>query len=396
MYLTIGRAMVLTMLVAGFVLPPLFAYQAVYAAIVSALVLGIVGVLRDPALLRVPGVFLVALATLLMVVATVLSGPAALDWAGPGIVGLLLLSTGVPGARSLVPRAVTPLAVASLCLAGAVLGACVGAWEMGAGTGRAGLGNNPIHYSGIVVILGFCALSGLVATRSHWRMLFLLGPAAAFVASIASGSRGPMLATICLASLAWLILLIWYRNDRSFWVWSVAAGLSGILAFFVFGLESRAFVGLIGFLYGGSALTAGSDVIRESMLAGGWSAFLESPVWGHGYSDLIAAASQHVSNEEDISGFDHLHNDAIDFLVIAGMFGGLAYLLVLAAPLAVLTRFREPTARSTILIGAMLSSAYLVLGLTNAMIGVLPQTVLYALLLGCTFPNGRGPEANPD
>ena len=67
---------------------------------------------------------------------------------------------GMFGAAIVSPRLTTPIAIAGCCLAGSLIGASLGAWEVAANGGRAGAGNNPIHFSGLVVILGFCALPG--------------------------------------------------------------------------------------------------------------------------------------------------------------------------------------------------------------------------------------------
>jgi O-antigen ligase len=374
------------LLVSGLVLPPVAGYGAVYATIVTALLLSMVAWLRERRAFSLPGFRLTLFALVLMIVATVFVGPVLIDWAGPGVVALLVLAFGPVGARQVSPSLLSVPVVTALCLSGALIGAGAGLHEVLSGVDRAGVGNNPIHYSGLVVILGFCALAGIVSSSSPWRLLFLIGPASAFAAAFASGSRGPLLAALVLSLVAWVVLAIWYRRKRMFWIASAVLATLGIWALLFVGDGARAFSGLIGHFTGEfSTATANSDEIRRMLYWGGLRAFMDSPFWGHGFSDLMSAASQHMPAEDRFTRFDHLHNDAIDFLVTGGILGGAAYLAILAAPLAILRHRAGTQARAPVLFAIMLSSSYLLLGLTNAMIGVLPQTVLFAVLLGCVL-----------
>lgn len=373
------------LLASGLILPPLASYEAVYVTLGIALIFTIPILAKDRTALFLPGLNYVIAALAMMIVATLMIKPVASDWVGPGIIALCLLSAGVLGASAMAPRIYTPVLIAWFCLIGAIAGAGSGVLEVLAGVGRAGVGNNPIHYSGLVVVLGFCALAGAISTKSFWRYIFLLGPVSAFTAALVSGSRGPLLAALVLSVIAWTILMIWNRKSRVFWLSSFVFGLAGISLLAVSAEGTRALAGLLGFLTGENVGTAGSDELRRTLYLGGVRAFLDSPLWGHGFSNLMAAASQYMPAENRYTRYDHLHNDIIDFLVVGGILGGLSYLALLAAPLTVLRHIRRVEARGTILMAGMLSGSYALLGLTNAMIGVLPQTVLFMVLLGCVF-----------
>jgi len=351
----------------------------------AALLLSVPALLDADAAAMRAGLWPVVVAVILMCLATLPHAVTPLNWVGVGIVALALLAAGPVGALLHTPRLVTPIMIAALCLAGACLGATAGLLEYFSGAGRSGVGNNPIHYAGIVVILGFSALAGFPSTRNPWRYLFFLGPACAFAAALVSGSRGPMLAAIALTAVTGTILLVWNRKDHRFLLAAGLFALAGGGAIYLAGDGARAISGLYGLISGADAGTAGSDTIRKAMYEAGVLAFLDSPVWGHGYANLMDAATSASPNGDLIARFDHLHNDVADFAVAGGALGIAAYAMLLLAPLMPLRRLGQTPSRPAILLGIVVSLSYLTLGMTNAMIGVLPQTMLFAVLVGAVI-----------
>ena len=70
-------------------------------------------------------------------------------------------------------------------------------------------------------------------------------------------------------------------------------------------------------------------------------------------------------------------------------------MLLLLAPFLRPAGNDGPYKRRALLLGAVvLSGSYFGLGLTNAVFGVLPQTVLYAVLLACLVAIGRVWDGN--
>lgn len=332
------------------------------------------------------GPFLHLIALLLIAIATLPVGLDISNWLGVGIIALGCLGVGMPVIGKFHHRFDNLTLISTLSLIGALLGAIMGVSEYVAEGGRAGVGNNPIHYSGIVVVLGFCALGGLYSASDKYRPVFLVGPTAGLVAALASGSRGPLLAVLGLSAIAWIVSAIWHRHRKAFWALSLSGGILLALIIGTTADGARALVGLVEALKGNTITSAGyADDIRATLYMGGLQAYLESPVWGHGFSNLMDAAARYMPVDTRYTRFDHLHNDLIDFLVVGGLLGGLSYLLLLAGPLTTVRHFFRAEARGIVMMALMLSAGYGLLGLTNAMLGILPQTVLFAVLSGCVF-----------
>lgn len=276
---------------------------------------------------------------------------------------------------------ITPLLIGSLAALGACGGTAIAGYEVIVlGAGRGGfLVNNPIHLADLSVALGFVALVGLY-DRSPWRWLVMMGPIAAFAAVYWSGSRGPMLGfgALLIISSAYLVFSLW--RGRRIVLWSlgaiIALGLA-VAPFVELTLGGREFsVSSFAASLTDSSFSTGPEQQRALMYQGGWGAFLASPLFGHGMVDFTTIASHYVPPQTPMPVYDHLHSDLADFAVIGGVIGLLSYLLILLAPIIGGLRDRGPA----LYLGVIMSSGYFVMGLTNAMFGVLTQTVLYGVV----------------
>ncbi|MCP8883169.1 O-antigen ligase family protein [Devosia sp. XJ19-1] len=245
--------------------------------------------------------------------------------------------------------------------------------------------NNPIHLADLAVALGFLALVGLFSGH-RWRFFFLLGPALALVAVLLSGSRGPLLALLVLSVLAtiYYIIMIWRPSRATLLVVGLALAVAVMVAPFIsFELGSGRQLRLVSLaqsVLSGEAAD-GSTNERLYMLRSAWGAFQASPIYGHGLIDYTVSAAQFGPQDNPYRPSSHLHNDIADFAVIGGLTGLICYLLVLIAPLYGARRAGAEQRPLLMFIALMASAGYLVMGLTNAMMGVLTQTVLYGLML---------------
>ncbi|MDB5528765.1 MAG: hypothetical protein JWR51_1868 [Devosia sp.] len=308
----------------------------------------------------------------------------------------------VPGVAYLLTRNQTllrPFALPLLCLFGAVAAVLLGLSEyIATGGARVEVGNNPIHYGGIAVLLGFMALTGICVGRSPWRVLFFLGPIAGMLAAVLSGSRGPLLGGMAMAVASMPMLIFWYRRDWALLL-AIAVMVLGVPALaLTFGSSMRAMTAfgeltqvaqnaLAGSTGTAAAVDVASaappDAIRVAMYKSALQQFLDSPIFGQGFGQILDLARAASPGFPEMATLEHLHSDIADFAALGGLFGLLAYGLIIAAPLANLHFGNaKPTDRVVALGSAMLATGYLLLGLTNAMFGVLPQTVLFVLLLG--------------
>ncbi|QQR38910.1 O-antigen ligase family protein [Devosia rhizoryzae] len=241
--------------------------------------------------------------------------------------------------------------------------------------------NNPIHLADLAVSLGFLSLLGL-SSRSRWRFIVLLGPVLALATVLLSGSRGPLLAFFVLSAVSavFYVAAIW-RPRRA-----IALGLGLAFACLVFAapfvsvdLNGRKFqlADIAQQVLTGST-EDGSTSERLFMLQTAWGAFKASPVYGFGMIDYPAKAAPFGPPDNPFAPSQHLHNDIADFAVIGGLLGLLSYALIVLAPLLGGLRARRPDA---LFIGLMATTGYFTMGLTNAMIGILTQTMLFGLML---------------
>ena len=376
-------------LVSGFaflVVEPFIALYFVLAAGLAGLVLAMRD--RRARLLTLPGAALLA-AIVLLCVPLPFVWQTADDLLGVIIVLPLLIAPGIGWLVLRDERWPHPLVMPTLCLLG-TLGALGGGLfeHYVLGAIRVGMGNNPIHFAGMAVIVGFLGLTGVAATRSPWRFLYLLAPAAALWVAVLSGSRGPMLAWLALAGVSLPLMLIWFWRDLVFLA-LLAASLVGLTyAYFSFEGSSRAATVLasVQSILEGGTLTR-SDDVRMLLYETAYEQFQASPIVGHGASRLMELAGPRLAAAQ-YPPLENLHSDIANFAVVAGVFGLIAYGLIILAPLT-LFRASRPVAFGAI----VLSLGYVALGLTNAMFGVLAQTVLYALVLGVLLAQARAAQA---
>ncbi len=373
--------------VSGLVFPAIASYTAVYVTM-GALVLALgLWPLPENRWKPAPPVLMVFLAVGLVALTLpfVWSGPD--DLMGVGIIAPVLLAAGLPLLARHEPRLFSVNMVAGLCLVGTIGALVMGLHDvLVLGAVRAGAGNNPIHYAGLAIILGFMSLIGLFGSRAPLRFVYLTGPLLAVGAALLSGSRGPLLAAALLGVVVLPLLVAWLWRERGFQITVILAAVllvagGGYIA--NQGHAQRAldaFSDIKGFL-AGDAVDRSMEK-RVLMYRGAVGAFLDSPVVGHGFSNMVPATHKYQP-ADDIQKVPHLHADIANFAVLGGSLGLVAYLLLLAAPGLALFGARAPAHQRALIVGSLVVGAgYLGIGLTNAVFGVLPQTVLYAVLLG--------------
>lgn len=376
-----------------------FMGTAPFIADYLVLAIGLIGLVlalaqRNP-ILRTPPVLMIGVAFILMLLTLPFVYHGDADLVAVLAIAPLLL---VPGIAALLERDsqwLAPHAFAIVCLVGAVAACAAGAVEYGASHGaRVGVGNNPIHYAGITVVLGYMALTGICQGRSIARLVFLIGPLAGLLAALMSGSRGPLLAWAAMTVVGGPIVIWWFRRDRAFLVTAIAIALVTGAAVVALNQDGRAVASLanigqaiasspaegIAAVVGQDSPTAGSDDARAMMNSAALDALLSSPIVGHGYGQIMGLARAQFPEAGALATLENLHSDIGNFAAMAGGLGLVAYLLVIISPLMLLRLAH--LSRQSAMAAALLTIGYLTLGLTNTMFGILPQTVLFSLLLG--------------
>lgn len=284
--------------------------------------------------------------------------------------------------------------IAILCALGAVVGALTGSYdvfiqhkERAIGWGA---GGNLMARA--VVPLGFMALTGVLAFRSHWRWLLLLGGAAALYALYLTGTRGVFVAVPVLG-----LLFVWalMRELKASRVWYVAGIAALIAATVVIGILSPRFLALgsvVEQLMGNTSVAQDySTIQRLQMWQAGWSALLRAPLIGHGWAHLADAARPLV--------LSMYHNDFFNSAVAAGIVGIVAWLATVLAPVVgILAMPRDRFSNLRLYCALLLSVSFFIFGLTDMTFGYdLPTTLhafLTAIVLGA-FREPERPEVNP-
>lgn len=322
-------------------------------------------------------------------------------WQGPD--DLIILAVFFPtvvgvGLATLLrtkPDFTTPLMLGSFCLVGAASGCIVALNDIFVlGLHRAGGGNNPIHFAGLTVTLGFMSLIGSFGTKSTWRFIFLAGPVLAAIAVLLSGTRGAVMTIFLVTAMLTVAFCFWQRSIKPL---LLAVSILVIVSAAGFVLEpnlaARAEKGFSQSMATAQALLftadtgeapAGVDVssdIRLSMIRSAWQAFLDAPLLGHGAGQIITATRPYYPERY---GFidAHLHSDLADLMVAGGIIGILSYLALLFAPVATCWMAKDKQSKRVLVVGAIcLSGTFFGTGMTNAVFGVLPQSTLFGVLL---------------
>jgi O-antigen ligase len=375
-------------LVTGLVLPTVLPE----VANVSTLVYMALGLLliatssKSRAVFRQPAIYLPLLACALLVVALLFTAQSVLHVLAIFVLAPLIFAGSLAAFWSRLGSRLTPTLIGFLALLGTAGAMLVVVFDVFVrGQDRGGwLVNNPIHLADLAVTLGFVALVGVFGSH-RWRLLFLLGPLFAVVTAFLTGSRGPILAIAPLAMMAAATIAFLLLPRR--YVVPVLIGTVCAMAAIVALLVASGFSARLMSIFDLPSLIAsgggadGSIGERLYMYQSAWNALWASPWYGFGFIDYTYSAAQYAPPGPQWPPSQHLHSDLADFAVIGGGLGLLTYLLFLAAPLVQASKARGKWRQPILYLGVTLPCGYFAMGLTNAMIGILTQTTVYAVVL---------------
>jgi O-antigen ligase len=235
----------------------------------------------------------------------------------------------------------------------------------------------------IALNLAFLGVGGLFLTRSPLRYVLYLGPLAAGLVLILTGTRGAMLA------LPFMVLvlggfLITDRNERRHLLVLVGLGVLGGALVLFNSARFESLFAVIGEVLSGQSSSDGATSERLTMLVGAWGTFLHSPWVGFGWANFKPAAALAMDMTPygtEPGGLFQFHNDFANFAVAAGVVGVLALVAMLAAPVVgALAAPRDPFFRARLYCCLQLSISTLIFGLTDFTLGYDLPTTLYAFL----------------
>lgn len=233
---------------------------------------------------------------------------------------------------------------------------------------------NPLPFAAAFLTLGFVSLLGWHDRGPISRSLALAAMVTAVLtASLWSQSRGATLVALPLMGLA-----LWYLRPRPLPLVAVALGLACVVAGILFfgGYGDRVSASLARLVVGVSAFATADATLESStgqrimMYHAGLSAWMESPIWGHGISQRFKAAVPHFPEGMQF-GYSHLHNSFITHAVAGGAIGVALVLALVLTPFAVnrahrpLARIDSPARRDARYFAALIFVSLAGIGMTN-------------------------------
>ncbi len=294
---------------------------------------------------------------------------------------------------------------ANFSLVGALLAMCMALYAVyGLNISRGGYGLvNANDLSGLALLFGFLALVGMVGKDVRTKDMcihayLLVGPIAGLATILITGSRGALLAYGAMLFVTALFLLP--KKMRLPGMLAIVAIIAlAFLALIFIVQDSRvtALPEIIQSFLSGNAVTDKTANIRLVLYMGGIEAFLQAPVFGHGWANFVDVAATYfveVSVRDEVVGIPQLHNDLINFAAASGIIGVLTYVACLAVPLIAVFRAPEDTYLKAKKLGVLLLvTCYAVRGLTDLMIGFEYGTsffvIVLALLMSISAPKSK-------
>jgi O-antigen ligase len=176
---------------------------------------------------------------------------------------------------------------------------------------------------------------------------------------------------------------LWWNRRDPLLLAVFVLGAVGAAALLIYSTDNRAIEAFGSFIASlGSGDMGTSDAARSAMYHAAWQALVDSPLVGLGYGQIIPFAQALHPEVPVLAELENYHSDIANFTAMAGIPGLFAYGLVLLSALVLPLAAPARRNRALVLGSLVLVVGYFTLGLTNVMFGVLPQTMLYVLMLG--------------
>lgn len=255
------------------------------------------------------------------------------------------------------------------------------------------------------IVLGFLAVAGSLVTPPNARPWVYAVPPLLGVATVSiTASRGPMLAVLPLVLLCAVVVSRHFKMRPGIAV-PATLGYLALCALILFGLNDR-----IGTLFGivenvteGELVQDTNAGLRLALYEAGFRAFLEAPIFGHGWARLMTSVAPYLAANPTLTpemqafavALPQLHNDVINMAVAAGLVGIAVYALLIATPLFAAWRSSRDELYAFRLFGtAIICIAYVFDGLTDLMFGFEFHTMLFVALTTIVLGYCRMPRSD--
>lgn len=275
--------------------------------------------------------------------------------------------------------------VALLALGGAGVAAVIALTQaLAFGQERAvGLASDPIRLADNAAICGFLALVGIFTTAGWRRWLYLLGPVFAVAVALATGTR---IAFVSIPIMALVALMVGAPQRVRLPLFGLFVVVTLVAGTMLANTGNARFVSMfdtINQIATGARVADTAVRVRIELYQGAWSAFLQSPLVGHGWNDMMRVAAVHVPGPDRAYAeqLPHLHNELLNFAVFGGLAGVAVYLALIVTPIVLAVRsVSDSQKHARVFAVAILSSSYVAMGLTDTMLSFELHTMLYVAL----------------
>jgi len=233
------------------------------------------------------------------------------------------------------------------------------------------------------LVFGTVCLAGSGLAALKWpqdnRQAFIIGLAAyglGLCTVFLTGSRGVLLTAILLTIAGFFYFAFNSQIRKITLVWSavlIFAGIAGLIfilsnSFGINRIIERKFVAPLQNMLEGKIPDA-SVGIRLDMQVSGFTAFKDSPIFGHGLQNVTSAATNVEGRAEgstDFSSFNHLHNDYLTHAVGGGILMVLVFVFTLLLPYILARGIKDPVNRNAMIgFGLVMTIVYAGMALTN-------------------------------
>jgi len=157
----------------------------------------------------------------------------------------------------------------------------------------------PIVLSNGLIALGFIAGGAALFLPGRRGLAYLIVPAAAIVAALLTGSRGPLVAVpILILLLGWSLWRHRFGASPQVLMIGIAVLLvagSAVGAVFLQG-RSGSILDIATALAGGGAVADETTGYRFELYAAGWQSFLEAPWIGHGWANIMPSVKSFLGS----------------------------------------------------------------------------------------------------
>lgn len=234
-----------------------------------------------------------------------------------------------------------------------------------------GFSGNPGPFSTVMILSAGIAATLVVSPDSRERVLGFAGMAAGFIAAFLAGSKGMLPAVVAVGMLSGVYLVregALRPRLRTILAGAFAIALAILVALPVLNWRMTQLADDVANMEKGRMTRSiGSRLV---MWEEGLYAFLEKPLFGHGYNLRSEAVRAAVESRTGSAPGSHLHNGFITDLVGNGLAGLITHLGVLIAPFLLLRGARDlPAARLLRQLAIVVCATYLITDMANLTFG---------------------------